>query len=845
MIGKKIKEWLKKQGINIELNPALTFFGIITFSLGKAIGEVKINPDKWSKEQEEKIPDLIQKTVKISIEEYRQLLKEEIAGKKEEEIKSEIKNILEGYKEQIEEIVRSIKEIPILTLEEFKRRKEIQKLLEYKKFIGRKEELKELHNFLHNTHERIRLIIGAGGTGKTRLAMEFAEELEKTNEWAAYFIHPYSSFSPIPIEKKTLLILDEPSRYKDRDKLIDSVLNPPCRQVAIKLLLMDRPIFKTSIESDLKAKGVNVAVMELIKGEIVEFLKENFQGIDANTAIQIERLSKNSFIYAIYYAEYFRTIGEVGMLGDVLSARVEKYMEDIKIRTNMNIEDIRNIICLISLISPIDWIKDREYLKETLFSNHYEVLENIISVAHSGYTDILVPSGQKFAIKPDPISDYLRSELIRQKDVRNKWINLLLPYMPFRISYNIFLISRFDKEIVDEVTQILGELWIELNKAKGRTPEYFLALLLFTGDLRDLPFFDIKNAEIKNWIQSHEDLSKAFPNIELRGQLAMALGNTVNHYAKANEFQKTEESLKQLIDFHERYPDKEVREKLASVLFNVVTIYGATSQLAKMGVYLGELKNLHQTYPEKQVRQELAKALFNGGIKYGEAHRFEEMTASIEELERLHKVCIEKEVREQFCQALVNAIALYETPGEFAKIEYCLKKLKDLYSDYPLKEVRQTLAMGLLNATVGYRRGKAFDKIESCIIDLKAMYKTHPDKEVKVNLAMALDNTVSAYIEKEGECPYQHVTLLYKLRFDLPDDTSKQNRIKAIETLLETETEKMIWGEYNKGPNSLKKFIQQLKAEFRDDTEVVLLMNKVGQKLPWKVLQLIGELLSS
>ncbi|HUV02820.1 MAG TPA: ATP-binding protein [Desulfobacteria bacterium] len=168
---KKLKEWLQKRGIEIDVHPAITFFGIITVSAG----ELEIHPEKWSKEEEEKVTAHLQKTANISLEDYQSLLKEAIEKKAEEEIAAEIQNILETFKAEINEIVKSIRENPFLTLEEFKGRTE-NKAIDYK-FVGRGEELEEQNTFWNNPDDKISIIVGEGGTGKTRLALEFAQKL--------------------------------------------------------------------------------------------------------------------------------------------------------------------------------------------------------------------------------------------------------------------------------------------------------------------------------------------------------------------------------------------------------------------------------------------------------------------------------------------------------------------------------------------------------------------------------------------------------------------------------------------------------------------------------------------
>jgi predicted ATPase/DNA-binding SARP family transcriptional activator len=71
--------------------------------------------------------------------------------------------------------------------------------------IGRKQELAELHGYLHNSDCRILTILGPGGIGKTRLALEIARALQYSFSDGVYLISlstmdPSQSFAPVAAE---------------------------------------------------------------------------------------------------------------------------------------------------------------------------------------------------------------------------------------------------------------------------------------------------------------------------------------------------------------------------------------------------------------------------------------------------------------------------------------------------------------------------------------------------------------------------------------------------------------------------------------------------------------------
>jgi hypothetical protein len=228
---KKIDDYLKSHKIETEL------FGVVQFSLGKI--KIDPDPDTWTKIEEAKIEEIVEKTAGISLQEYRELLRSEISSKDISEIKAQI--------EEIGECIRSHKEYPLLSPDEFERMQENKFLLKYKNFIGRDEELQKLHDFV-NGEDKIGFIVGRGGVGKTKLALKFSKQMNAEGGWEVYFVNRYADFHLTTLNDKTLLILDEAWGYKHREKMVNFVLN--ILNNNIKLLMIDRPISEESIKSD-------------------------------------------------------------------------------------------------------------------------------------------------------------------------------------------------------------------------------------------------------------------------------------------------------------------------------------------------------------------------------------------------------------------------------------------------------------------------------------------------------------------------------------------------------------------------------------------------------------------
>jgi len=892
MLREKITGWLEKlkqikNHIDIECAPTITLFNIINITLFKS--RLKLKPEEWRDEDKRRIAEFLSKKIGITLKEFEELLKKEI------------KEVSEEKQKLIRELLtRLLVENPLIPLEEFERRSEIKPMLKYE-FIGREVELEKLRKFLESD-EKVFLLTGDGGVGKTRLAIEFARKLKASDKWDAYFIDQNRDFKHFVVfdvldNKNTLLILDEASRYRDRDRVIEFIRNPP-ESRNIKLLLIERTLFEDSTENTLKEKEIPFQSYKLGKGDIVSFLKKYF-GIENEVAEAIEKECMNSFVFAAFFGEFYKEKGRVGTLKEVLENRTEKYIRDIEIETNIPFRDVKNTIFLLSLITPVKekYLKYFKEIFEELWGFNYEHLKKIIGLALAGKSNIIVRYGEEgkeeYAIKPDPVADYLRAEFMKEKIFKNI-VMKFLPFVPLNISYNIFVTQRFTG-VSSEVSQILGEIWAKLNEIEGKTPEYFSALVLFTGDFSSFPFFDVEKINISHWVSCYEKVSKNYPEKEVREELAMGLFSAVAYYGEENEFGKMELCLNELRELHEKYPEKEVREKLAMGLFNAAKGYGEKNEFEKIEKCLKELRELHKKYPEKEVRESLVMSLVTAMNHYGEKEEFGKMEARLNELRELHKkyqekkirnelagclinameyygkkneferveLCLnelrelhnkhqEKEMRILFAAGLVNAVACYGKSSKLRDMEACLKELRELHKKYPEKEVRKWLAVGLVNATLWYGEKKDFKKMETYLTELKELHKKYPEKEIRDWLAWNLFNTMNSYkkADKFNEMPYENLVLLYKLRFDLPDELpdelreEKDNR--TIEDLFVKATKGKIERIHNK-KEDLREFLTFLKAEL-GDTEIVLLMNEISEELDIriqkKLWKLLNELLS-
>jgi len=106
--------------------------------------------------------------------------------------------------------------------------------------LGREQELKVLHDWADaKTEISVRLIVGEGGTGKTRLAFEFARELKQRKNWQAGEAQGlagcwYTGSSG------TLLVIDYPEQRPEKvTALLEALANQPPKK-KLRVLLLGR-----------------------------------------------------------------------------------------------------------------------------------------------------------------------------------------------------------------------------------------------------------------------------------------------------------------------------------------------------------------------------------------------------------------------------------------------------------------------------------------------------------------------------------------------------------------------------------------------------------------------------
>jgi hypothetical protein len=698
----RIKQFLAKHGVNVSFSPTITLCGILSFSLGTG---VSLLPEKWSAEDRENIADLVNAVVKISFEEFKQNLLTEI-GQAEEDVAAIFKKARAEAGEPMQQVIQLLSEEPVLTVRQFKRRTEIVKLLQYK-FIGRIAEFKNFNYFLDVTCEKIGVLIDHGGAGKTRLSVELAERLEEEDDWNVYFVHPKHKFIPFNILGKTLLILDEASRYNYSDDLIDFVLNPPLGSGTFKLLVIDRPIFQESFESYLSEIGEHATPIKIGKADITAFLEANYEGIGNDASEKIAQKSGNSFVYAAQFAEYYQKKHSVPELATVISESIQKYIKDIAIETSKPTRYVKQAIEMFSLIQPIDWNRDWPFIKKGLSIDQFQALEAVFTTCIE--SDLVLLSDGVCTINPDPISDCVRLGVINNR----RWsaiFNKLHMLFPFRVAYNIAALPRLDPSIVDKVGKALHHIWIRLNDTAERdiSPEYFFATDFFTRRFAQLPFCDVAEANRQVWISRYIACKKQYPEEDFRQPFINSLAYVTAAYNRPEQSDTLKKRVEELEGFYRKYNCRELQIAFARELVNATRFFVRTDNLRETLRYQARLRELHHP-PDLKIAEWLARGI-------------------------------------------VNSIEILGKVGKTIELESCLTELRGLSEVYP-DELVSFVVSGVMNALTSYAILRLPDKMDDCLRDLERLQPPIEVQKIKppdVDLIVPSSAFFSRVIRADG-----------------------------------------------------------------------------------------------
>ena len=509
-------------------------------------------------------------------------------------------------------------------------------------FVGRKEELDFLREFCMDKNKLWWAITGSGGSGKSRLAYEFAKEL-KDKQWHVYNLKhsDYDDLEKISnnCNNNTLFIADYVQGHiKEIAKWLEKIIDEK-RSFIIKILLIER---------DSNNRDSDTSWSELLN-------------LYANNSTKL----KNTC-----YQEYFLELKPLSDkdLKEIMHNYIDKYSHDIidedkllKVLENIDKDLKRPLYALfisdawLNNHNPTKWSRNEilDYMYNRENDYYHNRIKNLLNNNPNKKLNNLIDKIRMIATIYDDIS------IIDFEDIYSNIYNDLNR-----------LIDRIDTvESTEEFLNTIG--LIENNLIKAIKPdligEYFICKQIENCNNLDLLFIKDWEAEISIF--------------EVLKRMCYDYGDLLN---------KNKNFIERILSFNST--DKQSIQ-LYSYLMICLTYY-CTNNKDIVDSYLNKINMLLKKGIDEKIAVEFAKSLVNLTVK--QELKFREKTVlRLEELNKRYPDS--EEIAISLAKSLVNLTAEQKLEGR-EKIVIRLEKLNERYPDS--EKIALALKISLVNLTV-------------------------------------------------------------------------------------------------------------------------------------------------
>jgi len=286
--------------------------------------------------------------------------------------------------------------------------------------VGRDDFLNHLNNFM-KSDDKVAIIYGRGGIGKSKILLEFAHDFEKNyHEWKIRFLREGIVLSDESIHqlpaKKCVIIVDDAHRRSDIGFLLTLVHKYPNR---FKIILSSRSHGLDPINTALSLAGLDPSEINIIP-EVKELKISDLRKLGSEILGTNHRQFLESLIHVAKDSTLVLVVGghliSENLINPALLERIPEFhrvvfdkFQDVltgNISDKLNKEHVKDILSIISVLSPIypQNTEFQESVPKFLKIDKFKLIEAIDTLEKSG---ILLRRGYSLRITPDILSDHI------------------------------------------------------------------------------------------------------------------------------------------------------------------------------------------------------------------------------------------------------------------------------------------------------------------------------------------------------------------------------------------------------------------------------------------------------
>lgn len=279
-------------------------------------------------------------------------------------------------------------------------------------FLGRIQEVEQIKNFLNSTN-RIMVLTGLPGIGKTRLLIETAKIIESNETVKVRFIRPEvesleSHFNELNPLLTYLLILDDAHNFGNLSQLL-SLLNTPEFKDKLRIITVTHPWSKDQVLREFEGHGYTceeLRLQRMANVEISQLVQDPVLNITTGNAIDgIVIIAKGNPLIAVVATKYFIDKGTLS--GFTRDRLLSAYMAGILVRATKDKQDTAYI--LLAIIAATEGLNNTDPDIRGTLLEVINISEGALDVliGQLNYVGLLKKTWQGIKMVPDLLREHI------------------------------------------------------------------------------------------------------------------------------------------------------------------------------------------------------------------------------------------------------------------------------------------------------------------------------------------------------------------------------------------------------------------------------------------------------